>query len=90
MIDYRKVKALVDKGWKVKPHPITAHVYMADLRRRFGAENVLNKKRVDMNSFLIVNKWLVPRNSEMGLIALLLGKDIQMVSFPVSKKRSVY
>ena len=41
VIDMSRVKALVDKGWKIKPHPITAHIFMADLRLKFGAENVL-------------------------------------------------
>ena len=86
VIDYRKVKALVDKGWKVKPHPITAHVYMADLRRRFGAENVLNKKEGGYELLLNCKQMACAQNSEMGLIALLLSKDIQMVSFPVSKR----
>ena len=39
VIDYRRVKKLVDEGYVIKPHPITAHVYIADLKRRFGAEN---------------------------------------------------
>ena len=33
VIDYRRVKKLVDEGYVIKPHPITAHVYIADLKR---------------------------------------------------------
>ena len=63
VIDYRKVKALVDKGWKIKPHPITAHVYMADLRRRFGAENVLNKKEGGYELLLNCKQMAFSQNS---------------------------
>ena len=90
VINHRRVKALVDKGWKVKPHPITAHVYMADLKRRFGAENVLNKKEGGYELLLNCKEMACSQNSEMGLIALLLGKNIQMVSFQLKKEKSVY
>jgi|TARA_R100000329_G_scaffold140308_1_gene122515 hypothetical protein len=86
VINHGRVKALVDQGWKVKPHPITAHIYMADLKRRYGAENVLNKKEGGFELLLNCKEMACSQNSEMGLIALLLGKNIQMVSYPVEKR----
>ena len=59
---------------------------MADLKRRYGAENVLNKKEGGFELLLNCKEMACSQNSEMGLIALLLGKNIQMVSYPVEKR----
>jgi len=86
VIDYDRVKALVDEGYKIKPHPITAHIFMAELRVKFGAENVLGKKQGGYELLLNCKEMATAQNSEMGLIALLLGKPIQLVSYPVDKR----
>lgn len=82
VIDYSRVKKLVDDGYVIKPHPITAHVYIADLKRRFGTENVLNKKEGGYELLLNCKQVATAPNSEMGLIALLLKKQLSLVSFP--------
>ena len=86
VIDMNRVKALVDEGWKIKPHPITAHVFMAELRIRFGKENVLGKKEGGFELLMNCKEVATAQNSEMGLIALLLGKPIRLVSYPVEKR----
>ena len=86
VIDMNRVKALVKQGWKVKPHPITAHIFMAELRVKLGEENVLNKKSGGFELLMNCKEMACAQNSEMGLMALLMGKPIQMVSFPVKER----
>lgn len=82
VVDWNKLKTLVEDGWVIKPHPITAHLWMAHLRRFFGKKNVLGKKQGGFELLLNCKEIATCQNSEMGLIALLLNKDIRMVSFP--------
>ena len=62
----KEIRKLVDEGYVIKPHPITAHVYIADLKRRFGAENVLNKKEGGYELLLNCKEVATAPNSEMG------------------------
>ena len=82
VIDYRRVQKLVDEGYVIKPHPITAHIYIADLRRRFGTEKVLDKKEGGYELLLNSKEVAAAPNSEMGLIAILLRKKLSLVSYP--------
>jgi hypothetical protein len=82
VIDYNRVGKLVNEGYKIKPHPITAPIYIADLKRRFGAANVLNKKEGGYELLLNSSEVATAPNSEMGLIAILLRKKLSLVSFP--------
>ena len=59
---------------------------MAELRLKFGAENVLGKKEGGFELLMNCKEMATAQNSEMGIVALLLGKDIEMVSFPVKKR----
>ena len=86
VIDMKRVGALVKEGWKIKPHPITAHIFMAELRIAFGAENVLGKKEGGFELLMNCKEVATAQNSEMGLIALLLGKPIRLVSYPVEDR----
>ena len=86
VIDMNRVRALVKEGYKIKPHPITAHIFMAELRMAFGAENVLGKKEGGFELLMNCKEMATAQNSEMGLIALLLGKPIRLVSYPVEDR----
>ena len=86
VIDMNRVRALVKEGYKIKPHPITAHIFMAELRMAFGAENVLGKKEGGFELLMNCKEVATAQNSEMGLIALLLGKPIRLVSYPVEDR----
>ena len=86
VIDMNRVRALVKEGYKIKPHPITAHIFMAELRMAFGAENVLGKKEGGFELLMNCKEVATAQNSEMGLIALLLGKPIKLVSYPVEDR----
>lgn len=84
LIHWGKVKKLVNEGWKIKPHPITAHVWIADLRQKYGYTNVLNKKGDAMSLLKNCTHLAVCPNSEMGLSGLLLKK--QLVSVACARK----
>ena len=83
LINFNKVKQLVkEQGFKVKPHPITAPVWIAKWNMEVGAENVLHKKEGGYELLLNCKEVATCPNSEMGIIALLLGKKLQLVSNP--------
>ena len=50
----------------------------------------LGKKEGGFELLMNCKEMATAQNSEMGLIALLLGKPIQMVSYPVEKKRKEF
>mgnify|MGYP003325106076 FL=1 len=85
-IDIRRVEKLVEEGYVIKPHPITAHIFIAELRAKFGYDKVLGKKEGGHELLLNATEIATAQNSEMGIVALLLGKDIRMVSHPVIKR----
>ena len=85
-IDIKRVDKLVKEGYIIKPHPITAHIFIAELRARYGYDKVLGKKEGGHELLLNASKIATAQNSEMGLMALLMGKPIQMVSFPVKER----
>ena len=70
----------MNKGYVIKPHPITAHVYVAKYKERYGADKVINKK---MGGHEILEKCtdlaFCP-NSQMGIEGLLLNKNIYIMS----------
>ena len=76
-----RIKNLVDKGYVIKPHPITAPIFIAKLKRKFGKENVLDKKSGGMELLMNCSHVGTMPNSEMGLIALLLKKHLSMISY---------
>lgn len=83
VLDWKKLDDLVmNKGYVIKPHPITAHVYVAKYKERYGADKVINKK---MGGHEILEKCtdlaFCP-NSQMGIEGLLLNKNISLVSTP--------
>ena len=84
VVHYGRIKKLVDQGYKIKPHPITVPLYLAQLRKHFGAENILGKKVGGMELLMNCTHVATMPNSEMGLIALLLDKPLSLVSY--SKK----
>ena len=85
-IDIRRVEKLVEEGYVIKPHPITAHIFIAELRAKFGYDKVLGKKEGGHELLLNATEIATAQNSEMGIVALLLEKDIRMVSHPVKKR----
>ena len=85
-ISIRRIENLVKQGYVIKPHPITAHIFIAELRQKFGYDKVLGKKEGGHELLLNASKIGTAQNSEMGIVALLLKKNIEMISFPVKDR----
>ena len=54
---------------------------VAKLKRKFGKDKVLDKKSGGMELLMKCSHVGTMPNSEMGLIALLLKKDLKMISY---------
>jgi hypothetical protein len=73
-LDWNKMENAIKQGAKLKCHPITAPGLVANLKHKYGAENILDKKLSGhelMTSASIVGCC---ENSEMGIVALAQGK----------------
>ena len=83
-VHWGRMGALVEEGYVIKPHPITTNLMIAKMKRKFGKDKVLDKKSGGMELLMKCSHVGTMPNSEMGLIALLLNKDLRMISY--SKK----
>lgn len=86
MIDWGKVGKLVKAGWKIKPHPITAHVWIAKMKEEFGHNVVYGKKDDGYALLRGAEEVAICPNSEMGIAALLLQKKLYSVAEPRVKR----
>lgn len=87
IISWKRMREHVDRGFKVKPHPITAHVWIAKLKKELGAENILGKKEGGFELLMNCKEAAICPNSEMGIIALLLDKQLSLVSTPYDVRK---
>ena len=83
-VHWGRIGALVEEGYVIKPHPITTGLMVAKFKRKYGKDKVLDKKSGGMELLMKCSHVGTMPNSEMGLIALLLKKDLKMISY--SKK----
>lgn len=79
-VHWGRVKQCIDEGYVIKPHPITAKVWIAKMVADFGEDKVLDKKLGGFELLAKANEVATMPNSEMGLMALMLDKDLRMVS----------
>jgi len=86
VMNWHKVGKLIEEGYVIKPHPITAHLWMAKMRIDYGKDKILNKKEGGYELLMKCKEMAMCPNSEMGLIALLLGKKISTVAVPVKTR----
>lgn len=86
-IDIRRCDKLIKEGYVIKPHPITAHIFIAELKARYGKDKVLGKNEGGHELLLNASEIGTAQNSEMGITAFLLGKKVQMVSHPVKERQ---
>lgn len=87
--DWRKVENAVRQGAKLKCHPLTAQPLLASLNKRFGAENVLDKK---LSGYALLEKADIigcTDNSEMALVALAKRKTVYRFGNP-DKRQFTY
>lgn len=86
VMNWHKVQKLIDEGYVIKPHPITAHLWIAKMRLDYGDENILSKRAGGFEQLMNCKEMAMCPNSEMGLIALLLGKKVSTVAVPVKTR----
>lgn len=86
LISWPRIKELVKQGWKIKPHPITAHIWIAKLKEEYGSRAIYGKKDDGYALLRGAEKVAICPNSEMGIAALLLGKEITSVALPRTKR----
>ncbi len=86
IINWQKMDKLIDEGYVIKPHPITAHLWIAKMKLKYGKDKILNKKAGGFELLLNCKEMAMCPNSEMGLIALLLGKKVSSVAIPVKAR----
>ena len=86
LINWGRLKEMVKQGWKIKPHPITAHIWIAKMKEEYGSRAVYGKKDDGYALLRGAEQVAICPNSEMGIAALLLGKDITSVALPRTKR----
>lgn len=80
ILDFKKVEKLVyHEGAKVKPHPLTTKLHLFLLKKQFGDKNVLHNDASAFNYLINAKVVFCCKNSEMGIVALLLNKSICLV-----------
>ena len=82
IINWKRLGELVEEGFVIKPHPITAHVFIAKMKHRFGRDKVLNKMSGGHEILAACKELAFCPNSEMGMTGLLLGKKIHSFAIP--------
>ena len=65
-----------DPRWKMKPHPITTANAAADMRRTFGAPRVYSRRSSGMDILRQSSVVGYTTATEMGLMALLLRRQV--------------
>lgn len=91
ILDFDRVKKLVDnEGAKVKPHPLTSKFHQFILKKKFGKENIIDSSISGFECLMNADVVFCCKNSEMGLTALLLNKNICLVDNPNFKQHTTY
>jgi hypothetical protein len=81
-IHWGRLRKAVDEGFKIKPHPITQKVWIAKMKNDYGEDNVLDKKLGGFELLANCKEVATMQNSEMGLMAIMLDKQLRLVSYP--------
>ncbi len=79
-VHWGRVRQAIDEGFVIKPHPITTKLWVARMRQDFGYDNVLDRKVGGFELLANCTHCATMPNSEMGLMALMLDKNLAMVS----------
>jgi|TARA_B110000858_G_scaffold198182_1_gene263040 hypothetical protein len=73
-LDWDKMENAIKQGAKLKCHPITAPGLVANLKHRYGKENILDKKLSGHELMAGASIVGCCENSEMGIVSLAQGK----------------
>jgi len=80
-VHWGRLKQCIDEGFVIKPHPITQKVWIAKMKKEFGDDKVLDKKVGGFELLANCKEVATMQNSEMGLMALMLDKNLRLVSY---------
>ena len=78
-VDYEKVQELVKNGAYVKPHPLTTRYHMEMLKCMVGESNLIDIYKSGFNYLKNCERVYSCTNSELGLVGILLDKDVNSV-----------
>ena len=73
VVNWKTLDGLIEEGFVIKPHLITAHLFIAKMRQRYGKHRILGKKLSGHDILCNARDRILP-NSQMGVEAILLGK----------------
>jgi len=79
-VHWARVRQCVEEGFVIKPHPITQKIWIAKLKKDYGENTVLDKKVGGFELLANCKSVATMQNSEMGLMALMLDKQLRLVS----------
>jgi len=78
VMDFDKIENAVKQGAYLKCHPLTSIGLVTNLKNRFGADKIIDKK---VSGHQLLEEAAIvgcAENSEMGLVALAKGKTVYM------------
>lgn len=88
-VNWAQVQAAVDEGALVKMHPITSAGWERRLKREFGSR-LVSKGESGFDLLSAAERVYTTSNSEMGLLAILMDKPVNLVEAGVTSKRPIY
>lgn len=89
-VDWFKVRRLVEAGAIIKPHPITNDHWLTLIAESFPGENIAYHKASGFDYLSRAEHVYTTNNSELGLLALLLDKQVGMVDAQPETLRPMY
>ncbi len=90
VVNWNTLDGLIEEGFVIKPHPITAHLYIAKMKQRYGQHRVLGKKLSGHDILSNAKEIGFCPNSQMGVEALLLGKKIRSFAIPRTAREKAH
>jgi hypothetical protein len=91
ILDFDRVQKLVEHdGAKVKPHPLTSKFHQFILKKKFGERNIIDSNTSGFECLSKADVVFCCKNSEMGLTALLLNKQMCLVDNDQYKNHTTY
>lgn len=88
-VDWEQVKQLVDEGAVVKLHPVTTTALERRVNLMFPGK-VIGRRQSGFDALTRAANVYTTVNSEMGLLAILMGKTVGMVDAQPVASRPIY
>lgn len=88
-VDWKAVDTLVRDGAKIKLHPITSVPWRTRLEKQYGRV-IINRNISGYDVLKQAERVFTTVNSEMGLLAVLMGKPLGMIDETPVPHRPIY